>query len=108
MTKSSMTLGAVEGSRNIRYPVIVNLGSIASIRRSSARASLRRPRWALATILARACRSMSSTVMTELHKQGRYDRMSDDYLKLTGETPTSMFAFVKLHAAEFTRTEAAA
>ena len=29
------------------------------------------------------------TVMTELHKQGRYDRMSEDYLKLTGETPTS-------------------
>jgi uncharacterized protein YbjT (DUF2867 family) len=43
------------------------------------------------------------TVMTELHKQGRYDRMSVDYLKLTGETPTSMADFVKLHAAEFTR-----
>jgi uncharacterized protein YbjT (DUF2867 family) len=42
------------------------------------------------------------TVMTELHKQGRYDRMSEDYLKLTGETPTSMADFVKLHAAEFT------
>src|SRR6516225_9562723 len=43
------------------------------------------------------------TVMTELHRQGRYDRMSEDYLKLTGETPTSMADFVKLHAAEFTR-----
>jgi len=43
------------------------------------------------------------TVMTELHKQGRYDRMSEDYFKLTGETPTSMADFVKLHAAEFTR-----
>ena len=43
------------------------------------------------------------TVMTELHKQGRYDRMSEDYLKLTGETPTSMADFVKRHAAEFTR-----
>ena len=42
-------------------------------------------------------------VMTELHKQGRYDRMSEDYLKLTGETPTSMADCVKLHAAEFTR-----
>jgi len=41
--------------------------------------------------------------MTELHKQGRYDRMSEDYLKLTGETPTSMADFVELHAAEFTR-----
>jgi uncharacterized protein YbjT (DUF2867 family) len=43
------------------------------------------------------------TVMTELHKQGRYDRKSADYLKLTGERPTSMADFVKLHAAEFTR-----
>src|SRR6516225_6664422 len=43
------------------------------------------------------------TVMTELHKQGRYDRMSEDYRKLTGETPMSMTDFVKLHAAEFTR-----
>jgi hypothetical protein len=42
-------------------------------------------------------------VMTELHKQGRYDRTSEDYLKLTGETPTSMVDFEKLHAAEFTR-----
>ena len=45
-------------------------------------------------------------VMTELHKQGRYDRMSEDYLKLTGEAPTSMADFVKLHAAEFTRRHA--
>ena len=44
------------------------------------------------------------TVMTELHKQGRYDRMSEDYLKLTGETPTSMADFVKLNVAEFTRS----
>jgi hypothetical protein len=34
--------------------------------------------------------------------------MSEDYFKLTGKTPTSMFDFVKLHAAEFTRSEAAA
>jgi len=46
--------------------------------------------------------------MTELHKQGRYDRMSEDYLKLTGEMPTSMADFVKLHAAEFTRPSIAA
>jgi hypothetical protein len=43
-------------------------------------------------------------VMTELHKQGRYDRMSEDYLKLIGKTPTSMADFVKLHAAEFMQT----
>jgi uncharacterized protein YbjT (DUF2867 family) len=43
------------------------------------------------------------TVMTDLNKQGRYDRMTDDFFKLTGEMPTSMHDFVKLHAAEFTR-----
>jgi uncharacterized protein YbjT (DUF2867 family) len=43
------------------------------------------------------------TVMTELHKQQRYDRMSEDYRKLTGEPPTSMGDFVKRHAAAFTR-----
>jgi uncharacterized protein YbjT (DUF2867 family) len=43
------------------------------------------------------------TVMADLNKQGRYDRMTDDLFKLTGEMPTSMHDFVKLHAAEFTR-----
>src|SRR4051795_13592930 len=47
-------------------------------------------------------------VMAELHAQGRYDRMTNDLFKLTGETPTSMHDFVKLHAAEFTRREATA
>jgi uncharacterized protein YbjT (DUF2867 family) len=45
------------------------------------------------------------TVMTDLNKQGRYDRMTDDLFKLTGEMPTSMHDFVKLHAAAFTRRE---
>ncbi len=45
------------------------------------------------------------TVMADLNKQGRYDRMTDDLFKLTGETPTSMHDFVKLHAAEFKRRE---
>jgi hypothetical protein len=31
----------------------------------------------------------------------------DDLFKLTGQTPTSMYNFVKLHAAEFTRDETA-
>ena len=48
------------------------------------------------------------TVMTDLNKQGRYDRMTDDLFKLTGETPTSMHDFVKLHAAEFRRRETTA
>jgi uncharacterized protein YbjT (DUF2867 family) len=42
-------------------------------------------------------------VMTELTKQGRYDRMTDDLFKLTGQKPLSMYDFVRLHAAEFTR-----
>jgi uncharacterized protein YbjT (DUF2867 family) len=46
-------------------------------------------------------------VMAELHAQGRYDRMTDDLFRLTGKAPTSMYDFVKLHAAEFTRSEAA-
>jgi hypothetical protein len=33
--------------------------------------------------------------------------MTDDLFKLTGQTPTSMYNFVKLHAAEFTRDETA-
>ena len=43
------------------------------------------------------------SVMTELNKQGRYDRMTDDLFNLTGQKPISMYDFVKLHAAEFTR-----
>ena len=41
------------------------------------------------------------SAMTELTKQGRYDRMTDTLCKLTGEAPTNMRDFVKLHAAEF-------
>jgi uncharacterized protein YbjT (DUF2867 family) len=41
--------------------------------------------------------------MGELHAQGRYDRMTDDLLKLTGKTPMSMRDFVKQHASDFTR-----
>ncbi|MBD0259570.1 MAG: hydroxylase, partial [Cytophagales bacterium] len=42
-------------------------------------------------------------VMAQLHAQGRYDRMTDDLFKLTGKTPTTVYDFVKEHAAEFTR-----
>jgi uncharacterized protein YbjT (DUF2867 family) len=35
------------------------------------------------------------STMTELNKQGRYDRMTDDLFKLTGQKPTSMYDFVK-------------
>jgi hypothetical protein len=46
--------------------------------------------------------------MADLHTQGRYDRMTDDLMQLTGKTPTSMYDFVRLHAAEFTRKETTA
>jgi hypothetical protein len=39
--------------------------------------------------------------MAELTRQGRYDRMTDTMRKLTGEVPTNMRDFVKLHAIEF-------
>ena len=42
------------------------------------------------------------SVMAELNKQGRYDRMSDDLFNLTGQKPISMYDFVRLHTAEFT------
>jgi hypothetical protein len=48
------------------------------------------------------------SVMTELNKQGRYDRMTDDLFLLTGQKPIGMYDFVKLHAAEFTRDETTA
>jgi uncharacterized protein YbjT (DUF2867 family) len=47
-------------------------------------------------------------VMAELHAQGRYDRMTDDLFRLTSRRPMSMYDFVKLHAAEFTRRAATA
>jgi hypothetical protein len=42
-------------------------------------------------------------VLAELHGQGRFDRMTDDVFKLTGQQPMSMSEFVKEHTAEFTR-----
>ena len=46
--------------------------------------------------------------MARLHQQGRYDRMTDDFTRLTGRVPTSMHEFVQAHAAEFTRPTTAA
>jgi uncharacterized protein YbjT (DUF2867 family) len=40
--------------------------------------------------------------MADLHRAGRYDRMSDDVLTLTGQAPTSMQEFVRRNAATFT------
>jgi len=40
--------------------------------------------------------------MADLHRTGRYDRLSDDVLTLTGQAPTSMQEFVRRNAATFT------
>lgn len=40
--------------------------------------------------------------MADLHRAGRYDRMSDDVLMLTGQRPLSVQEFVKKNAATFT------
>lgn len=44
--------------------------------------------------------------MARLHQQGRYDRMTDDFVRLTGREPTSLREFVQTHAADFTRSTA--
>jgi hypothetical protein len=40
--------------------------------------------------------------MAELHRAGRYDRISDDVLTLTGQRPLSVQEFVRKNAATFT------
>jgi uncharacterized protein YbjT (DUF2867 family) len=40
--------------------------------------------------------------MADLHRAGRYDRMSDDVLMLTGQGPLSVQEFVRKNAAKFT------
>src|SRR5882762_5477952 len=40
--------------------------------------------------------------MADLHRAGRYDRMSNDVLTLTGQVPLSVQEFVKKNAATFT------
>jgi len=46
--------------------------------------------------------------MADLHRAGRYDRMSDDVFVLTGQKPLSMQEFVKKNAATFTDSAKAA
>jgi len=43
-------------------------------------------------------------VMAQLHIDGRYDRLTDDLFRLTGNAPTGMLEFVTRHAAAFTRS----
>ncbi len=40
--------------------------------------------------------------MAKLHVEGRYDRMTDDFFKLTGKEPMTVYNFVKSHTADFT------
>jgi hypothetical protein len=40
--------------------------------------------------------------MADLHRAGRYDRMSDDVLTLTGQAPMSVREFVAKNAGTFT------
>jgi hypothetical protein len=46
--------------------------------------------------------------MADLHRAGRYDRISDDVLTLTGQGPLSMQEFVGKNAAIFTASAKAA
>jgi len=46
--------------------------------------------------------------MGDLHRAGRYDRMSDDVLTLTGQPPLSVQEFVRENAAIFTASAKAA
>ncbi len=46
--------------------------------------------------------------MADLHRAGRYDRMSDDVLTLTGQEPLSVQEFVRKNAATFTAPAKAA
>jgi hypothetical protein len=46
--------------------------------------------------------------MADLHRAGRYDRMSDDVLTLTGQRPLSVQEFVRKNAATFTASAKAA
>ena len=46
--------------------------------------------------------------MADLHRAGRYDRMSDDVRTLTGQGPLSVQDFVRKNAATFTASAKAA
>jgi hypothetical protein len=46
--------------------------------------------------------------MADLHRAGRYDRISDDVFAVTGQKPLSMQEFVRNNAATFTDSPKAA
>ena len=55
-------------------------------------------------LLERGCRARVNhlAAMADLHRAGRFDRMSDEVLMLTGERPLSVQEFVRKNAATFT------
>ncbi|HSE91613.1 MAG TPA: hydroxylase, partial [Candidatus Binatia bacterium] len=48
------------------------------------------------------------TTMADLHRAGRYDRMSDDVRTLTGQGPLNVQDFVRKNAVTFTGSAKAA
>jgi uncharacterized protein YbjT (DUF2867 family) len=44
-------------------------------------------------------------VMADMHRAGRYDRMSDDMRRLTGQRPLSLQDFVRKNSAAFTASD---
>ena len=46
--------------------------------------------------------------MADLHRAGRYDRMSDDVFTLIGQAPMSVQEFVRKNTAAFTASVKAA
>jgi hypothetical protein len=47
-------------------------------------------------------------MLVNLHRTGRYDRMSDDVLTLTGQPPLTVREFVQTNPAAFTASAKAA
>jgi hypothetical protein len=43
------------------------------------------------------------STMGELHRDGRYDRMTDQFARLTGKQPMSIRDFIQQHASAFGR-----
>jgi hypothetical protein len=43
------------------------------------------------------------STMGELHRDGRYDKMMDQFARLTGKQPMSVRDFIRQHASAFGR-----
>jgi hypothetical protein len=98
-------------SAHAKYPVAASLCAVFSeaLGRPIRYRDVPLPAWSEGLHQARypeyVVRHLSA--VADMTRQGRYDRMTDTYYKLTGEAPTSMRDFVKLHAADFKQLGAA-